>query len=349
MKTPRKSDLDTKERTVPKTARSGAPASPVKVVVPSPAAKIKTPIAPPRAAPKTETDSARKAAPAPSVSRAAPAAKKPVDAGAATAAAGAASKPAAAPSLTPGAPAVPAATLTVEALREGVSGLFHRMGEEWMSQTRQVLAEVTRAQNEVAAKVDALVPAARDAVLERVGHQGSRMVRRLEDLAKDSQTAVESHIDKLRDVFDVKRLAEVLKAAAPEPMAAPTLERDLDDMGRALRRQIVTVVERQGERLAAPIASARRGLGRLHEALESSHPHLALQAKAEVERLDGVLEELGVETFDAVAGEAFDPLIHVALGEGPGDQGRVTRMLQAGYRTSGGQVLLAAQVLIGGR
>jgi molecular chaperone GrpE (heat shock protein) len=70
------------------------------------------------------------------------------------------------------------------------------------------------------------------------------------------------------------------------------------------------------------------------------------------EMLDQVLSSVGVNQYDARPGEAFDPLIHMAVGETRRDDltdGAVAEFLQPGFRTARGKIVAPAKVKVNRR
>lgn len=70
------------------------------------------------------------------------------------------------------------------------------------------------------------------------------------------------------------------------------------------------------------------------------------------EMLDHVFSLVGVQQYAPRAGEAFDPLIHLAVGEARRDElpeGAVADTLQPGYRSARGKVLVPAKVRVNRR
>jgi molecular chaperone GrpE len=88
----------------------------------------------------------------------------------------------------------------------------------------------------------------------------------------------------------------------------------------------------------------------LDRALASVDPAIAGSAWVEgirniQRKLKGALEASGVSEINAL-GETFDPNIHEAIGEAPGEHGQVVQELRRGYRL-GNRVLRPALVMVG--
>lgn len=88
----------------------------------------------------------------------------------------------------------------------------------------------------------------------------------------------------------------------------------------------------------------------LGRALDSVPPEIADQQWVEGVRLvrqkfQNALAGVGVSEIAAL-GERFDPQVHEAVGHGPGDDGAVVELVQAGYAI-GDRVIRPAMVLVG--
>lgn len=88
----------------------------------------------------------------------------------------------------------------------------------------------------------------------------------------------------------------------------------------------------------------------LDRAVESVDVHLAglnwVQGIIAIHRkFKALLESMGV-TEIAAAGEPFDPTVHEAVAQEPGEEGKVVHVLQKGYRL-GEKVLRPALVIVG--
>jgi molecular chaperone GrpE len=88
----------------------------------------------------------------------------------------------------------------------------------------------------------------------------------------------------------------------------------------------------------------------LDRALDNVDPALADSAWVEgirniQRKLKGAFEASGVSEFHA-AGEPFDPNIHEAIGEAPGEHGKVVQEVRRGYKL-GQRVLRPALVMVG--
>jgi molecular chaperone GrpE len=62
-------------------------------------------------------------------------------------------------------------------------------------------------------------------------------------------------------------------------------------------------------------------------------------------KFQAILENAGVSEI-AAEGQTFDPQVHEAIGEGPGEDGRVVSVVQKGYKL-GDRVIRPAMVIVG--
>ena len=71
-----------------------------------------------------------------------------------------------------------------------------------------------------------------------------------------------------------------------------------------------------------------------------------------VEILDHVLALAGIQSYQARVGEAFDPLIHLAVGESRREgmaDGAIVEQVQPGFRSLHGKIIVPAKVHINRR
>lgn len=149
------------------------------------------------------------------------------------------------------------------------------------------------------------------------------------------QDGVEAGLQALRGEIESLRQA-VASLAAPAAESSAGLEQ----AAMALRRILSDMVEREMEPVAAAVARVRGEVA------------AGAPAARITERLDAVMDELGAIRYDARPLDAFDPLIHVAAGEGRRadfPDGVVVESLRPGYRTARGSVLAKAAVVVNRR
>lgn len=63
-------------------------------------------------------------------------------------------------------------------------------------------------------------------------------------------------------------------------------------------------------------------------------------------KFQAVLESAGVKEIPAAEGQPFDPQVHEAISEAPGEEGKVVSVVQKGY-TLGDRVIRPAMVIVG--
>ena len=63
-------------------------------------------------------------------------------------------------------------------------------------------------------------------------------------------------------------------------------------------------------------------------------------------KFQAVLESAGVKEIPVAEGEPFDPQVHEAISEAPGDEGKVVSVVQKGYKL-GERVIRPAMVIVG--
>ena len=63
-------------------------------------------------------------------------------------------------------------------------------------------------------------------------------------------------------------------------------------------------------------------------------------------KFQAVLESAGVKVIPAAEGQPFDPQVHEAISEAPGEEGKVVSVVQKGY-TLGERVIRPAMVVVG--
>lgn len=127
------------------------------------------------------------------------------------------------------------------------------------------------------------------------------------------------------------------------------------DRATAAFQRIITEVldERLSEFLPTLVALRSEMNLRAKTAAEAadSDGHAGFFARG-TEMLDQVLHQAEVNPFEPRVGEPFDPLIHLAVGEVSREDlagGAVAEVLQVGYRTARGKVIVAARVKVNRR
>lgn len=122
----------------------------------------------------------------------------------------------------------------------------------------------------------------------------------------------------------------------------------LDRATATFQRLVAEVVDEQLAVMLPPLIALRNEVAqRVREAAGDDDFH-----QRALDTLEHVLASAGISSFDARPGETFDPVIHLAVGEaGRPDlpDGAVAELLQCGFRSSRGKVLLACKVKVNRR
>ena len=123
----------------------------------------------------------------------------------------------------------------------------------------------------------------------------------------------------------------------------------LDRVTAVFQRLVGEVVEEQLAELLPTIVALRSEMAqRLGEPSRADSPEKDFFERG-TGMLDQVLSNAGVREFDAREGEAFDPLIHLAVEETRRDDlgdATVAEWLQPGFRTARGKVITPARVKV---
>jgi molecular chaperone GrpE (heat shock protein) len=142
---------------------------------------------------------------------------------------------------------------------------------------------------------------------------------------------------------------------APEQPSA--MDGDIDDVTASFRRALSEALDRKLEELMAPVISLRHLLADEARALAEDpagqDPGTLREVLHDaVSKLEKILRGLGGTFIHPEVGEFYDPLIHLAVGEAPApgeEDGVVAEVVQPGYRSGRGRVVLPARVLVGRR
>jgi molecular chaperone GrpE (heat shock protein) len=125
----------------------------------------------------------------------------------------------------------------------------------------------------------------------------------------------------------------------------------LDRATATFQRLVAEVVDDQLAEMLPPLIALRNETGQWAASDEKDSAEAEFHRRS-AETLDHVLTLAGVTSFDARPGQAFDSLIHLAVGECHRDDladGAVAECLQPGFRSSRGKVLSQARVRINRR
>jgi hypothetical protein len=140
------------------------------------------------------------------------------------------------------------------------------------------------------------------------------------------------------------------------PPRSPRGDVDIDETAKAFGRAVADVVDRRLEEVLAPVAALYQRLQEEARAFAGAAPPTGEELKAVIEDsvadLRKILKSLGGDFIVPQAGEPYDPLIHLAVGETsvPGaEEGMIAGVVRPGYRSGRGRVVLPARVLVARR
>lgn len=125
----------------------------------------------------------------------------------------------------------------------------------------------------------------------------------------------------------------------------------LDRATATFQRLVSEVVDDQLGEMLPPLIALRNEMGQWAAGGQEGSPEAEFHQRG-VQTLDHVLTLAGASSFDARPGQAFDPLIHLAVGEARREdlpEGAVVECIQAGFRSARGKVLTPARVRINRR
>ena len=122
----------------------------------------------------------------------------------------------------------------------------------------------------------------------------------------------------------------------------------IDRATATFQRIVAEVVDDQLSEMLPPLVNLRNEIARRAEDPQGDDDF----DRRGCDTLDHVLKLAGVETFDPRVGEPLDPVIHIAVGEtSQGDlaDGVVSAVVQCGFRTARGKVIVPARVRVNRR
>jgi hypothetical protein len=125
----------------------------------------------------------------------------------------------------------------------------------------------------------------------------------------------------------------------------------LDRATATFKRLVAEVVDDQLAEILPPLIAHRNEIAYFEPENGASDLPEDFRHRA-VEILDHVLALAGVQGYEARAGETFDPLIHLAVGETHLEDltdGVVVEQVQPGFRSSRGKVIVPAKIRINRR
>ena len=163
---------------------------------------------------------------------------------------------------------------------------------------------------------------------------------------------IASAIDSLNNQMNAALTALAQLASAQADRGKPVVRTaPLDRATATFQRLVAEVVDDQLAEMLPPLITLRNENAQWAASGAKDAPETDFYRRS-METLDHVLTLAGVTSFDARPGQAFDPLIHLAVGECQREDlaaGTVAECLQPGFRSSRGKVLSAAKVRINRR
>jgi len=180
-----------------------------------------------------------------------------------------------------------------------------------------------------------------------------------------AEADINSAIDSLNNQMNTA-LATLTQLAAAHQERGKAVVRTapLDRATATFQRLVAEVVDEHLSEMLPPLIALRNEMDQLGNGDgQASSPQAASSSDADasadpefcqhgVEILDHVLALAGVVSYGARTGETFDTLIHLAVGEtrrGDLADGAVAELLQPGFRSSRGKVLVPAKVRVNRR
>lgn len=125
----------------------------------------------------------------------------------------------------------------------------------------------------------------------------------------------------------------------------------LDRASAAFRRLIADVVDHQFAEILPPLVALRNEIAGYSSDSGTSDGETELRTRV-LETLNHVFALAGVETYEARAGESFDSLIHLAVGQAHRNDlanGSIAEQFQPGFRFLNGRIISPAKVSINRR
>jgi molecular chaperone GrpE (heat shock protein) len=179
-----------------------------------------------------------------------------------------------------------------------------------------------------------------------------------EERSRKVLVALEEQEGRRRKAFEaIEARLETLRAPVSETPSPVSVEGgDIDDTAKAFGRAVADIVDRRLEEILSPVAALYQRLQEEARAFAGSAPPTGDELKGVIEEsvadLRKILKALGGDFIVPQAGEPYDPLIHLAVGETsvPGaEEGMIAGVVRPGYRSGRGRVVLPARVLVARR
>lgn len=196
----------------------------------------------------------------------------------------------------------------------------------------------------VASVVIAQAAPVMEAAWKRVEARVETAVQRVDKEVDRRVTVLEQKIDAI-----AKTQAQQGALAARDTAEPQSMDEELDQVARTMKRAFLESFERSSDRVALPLVKVQRYIEEIARRAATEAPALREHLSICATSLGAVLTDLGVETFEAEAAEAFDPIIHQCVGEAHREDAAanaVVRSVAPGFRSARGQVLAPALVTV---
>jgi molecular chaperone GrpE len=146
-------------------------------------------------------------------------------------------------------------------------------------------------------------------------------------------------------------VSELAQARSGDHARAVVRTAPLDRATATFKRLVAEMVDDQLAEMLPPLIGHRNEIAYAETENSASNLPEEFRRRA-VETLDHVLVLAGVQSYDARAGESFDPLIHLAVAEIRREDlpnGTIVEQIQRGFRSSRGKILVPAKVRVNRR
>ena len=201
-------------------------------------------------------------------------------------------------------------------------------------------------------------PIGRSAISPRKGsNESQRGAKSAEVSAAELLTRLESDITGVISVLNnqmnaaLSSVSELAQARSGDHARAVVRTAPLDRATATFKRLVAEMVDDQLAEMLPPLIAHRNEIAYAEMENRASDLPEEFRRRA-VETLDHVLALAGVQSYDARAGESFDPLIHLAVAEIRREDlpnGAIVEQIQRGFRSSRGKILVPAKVRINRR
>ena len=198
----------------------------------------------------------------------------------------------------------------------------------------------------------------RSAISPRKGsNESPRGAKSAEVSAAELLTRLEGDITSVISVLNnqmnaaLSSVGELARARSGDHARSVVRTAPLDRATATFKRLVAEMVDDQLAEMLPPLIAHRNEIAYAETENRASDLPEEFRRRA-VETLDHVLALAGVQSYDARAGESFDPLIHLAVAESRRDDlsnGAIVEQIQGGFRSSRGKILVPAKVRVNRR